>query len=109
MQLIFNHLEVLTLKIEELKNKEVLGPDGKIIGRIVGVSLSENGTYALEVRGELDEDQRLKALEKFGSVTGTDLFEVPLGATRGIEERVVLKKNIETLLENKEIKVIRRA
>jgi hypothetical protein len=48
-------------------------------------------------------------MEKFGKVSASDHFEVPLSATNGIAEKIILKDVISKLVEKNAIKIVTHA
>lgn len=94
------------MRFQEVCRKEVMDPEGRLIGSVEDIILKEDGTYSLIVKGELDEVQRVREIEKFGNISASDRFEVPISALNGIEEKIVLKKKVNELLENNEITII---
>jgi len=94
------------MRFEEVRGKEVLDPEGRKIGTVEDIEFKKDGTYSLVIKGELDETQRVREIEKFGDVSATARFEAPLSAINGIEEKIILKKKVDELLEEKKLTVV---
>ena len=95
------------MKLDLIKNKLVFDSMGEKIGRVIDVDFKEDGTYTLVVKGELDDLERAKELEKFGVVGETDTFEVPMSIVQAVTDTIILRKEINQI--GKDIKVIRKA
>ncbi len=95
------------MKLDLIKNKLVFDSMGEKIGRVLDIDFKEDGTYSLVVKGELDDLQRAKELEKFGVVGETDTFEVPMSIVQAITDTIILKKELSQI--GHDIKVIKRA
>ncbi len=95
------------MKLDLIKDKLVFDSMGEKIGRVLDIDFKEDGTYSLVVKGELDDLQRAKELEKFGVVGETDTFEVPMSIVQAITDTIILKKELSQI--GHDIKVIKRA
>lgn len=94
------------MKVDEVRGKEVYDTAGMKIGKVVDIEFKSRGEYSFVIKGELDDEQRTKALAKFGVVEGGDTFEIPRELIDGIGEKIILKKDFDKM--EKDIKVIRQ-
>lgn len=94
------------MKVDDVRGKEVYDTAGVKVGVVVGIDFKSRGEYAFVIKGELDEKQRAKDMEKFGVVEGGDTFEIPRELIDGIGEKIILKKDFDKM--GKDIKVIRQ-